>query len=40
MRTARCVGYDDCTNEREWQVEEITALRIASCIVGVLCYKG
>lgn len=34
------IGYDDCSNERVWWDEEIEALRIASSIVGVLCYKG
>ena len=33
------IGYDDCTYDREWQKEEITALRIASSITGVLCYS-
>lgn len=34
------MGYDDCTNERTWNDEEIDALRIAASIVGVLCYKS
>ncbi|VGO12839.1 hypothetical protein PDESU_01393 [Pontiella desulfatans] len=34
------IGYDDCSTEREWKHEEIEALRIASSIVGVLCYES
>ena len=37
-RLRGAIGYDDCTNERVWEKEEIEALRIASSIVGVLCY--
>lgn len=33
------IGYDDCTRERIWKEEEIKALRIASSILGVICYK-
>jgi GAF domain-containing protein len=38
-RLRGAIGYDDCTSERIWRAEEIEALRIASSIVGVLCYN-
>lgn len=39
-RLRGAIGYDDCTAERIWKNEEIEALRIASSIVGVLCYRN
>ncbi len=39
-RLRGALGYDDCTTERIWEKEEIEALRIASSIVGVLCYPS
>lgn len=38
-RLRGALGYDDCSSARDWQAEEIEALRIASSIVGVLCYN-
>ena len=32
------MGFDDCTNDRIWESEEIQALRLAASVVGVLCY--